>query len=70
MSNPSVLDFSADEEAPRLRGDGEHLLATVEATWDEAVSLCLERGATSEEAYHTISSLALSDDAGATSGLT
>jgi signal transduction histidine kinase len=50
---------------PRIK----HVLATGEATWDEALLLYLERSGFSEETYHTFSYSPLADDAGATSGI-
>jgi signal transduction histidine kinase len=50
---------------PRIR----HVLATGEATWDEALLLYLERRGFSEETYHTFSYSPLADDNGVTSGM-
>jgi PAS domain S-box-containing protein len=50
---------------PRIR----HVLATGEATWDEALLLYLERAGFSEETYHTFSYSPLADDAGVTTGM-
>ncbi len=50
---------------PRIR----HVLATGEATWDEALLLYLERSGFSEETYHTFSYSPLADDSGATTGM-
>jgi PAS domain S-box-containing protein len=50
---------------PRIR----HVLATGEATWDEALPLYLERSGFPEETYHTFSYSPLSDDSGATTGM-
>ena len=47
----------------------QHVLATGEATWDEALLLYLERSGFSEETYHTFSYSPLADDSGATSGM-
>src|SRR5580658_6955608 len=47
----------------------EHVLATGEATWDEALLLYLERSGFPEETYHTFSYSPLADDAGATTGM-
>jgi signal transduction histidine kinase/DNA-binding response OmpR family regulator len=47
----------------------QHVLATGEATWDEALLLYLERSGFSEETYHTFSYSPLADDTGATSGM-
>jgi len=47
----------------------EHVLATGEATWDEALLLYLERSGFAEETYHTFSYSPLADDAGATTGM-
>ena len=44
----------------------QHVLATGEATWDEALLLYLERSGFAEETYHTFSYSPLADDAGAT----
>ncbi len=46
-----------------------HVLATGEATWDEALLLYLERNGFTEESYHTFSYSPLADDAGTTSGM-
>jgi signal transduction histidine kinase/DNA-binding response OmpR family regulator len=45
------------------------VLATGEATWDEALLLYLERSGFAEETYHTFSYSPLADDAGATIGM-
>ena len=50
---------------PRIK----HVLATGEATWDEALPLYLERSGFSEETYHTFSYSPLADDAGVTTGM-
>jgi PAS domain S-box-containing protein len=50
---------------PRIR----HVLATGEATWDEALLLYLERSGFAEETYHTFSYSPLADDSGATTGM-
>ena len=50
---------------PRIR----HVLATGEATWDEALLLYLERSGFAEETYHTFSYSPLADDAGANTGM-
>ena len=47
----------------------QHVLATGEATWDEALLLYLERSGFAEETYHTFSYSPLADDAGATTGM-
>ena len=47
----------------------EHVLATGEATWDEALPLYLERSGFSEETFHTFSYSPLADDTGATTGM-
>ena len=47
----------------------QHVLATGEATWDEALLLYLERSGFSEETYHTFSYSPLADDDGATTGM-
>jgi PAS domain S-box-containing protein len=47
----------------------ERVLATGEATWDEALRLYLERKGFAEETYHTFSYSPLADDAGATAGM-
>ena len=47
----------------------QHVLATGEATWDEALLLYLERRGFPEETYHTFSYSPLADDDGATSGM-
>ena len=46
-----------------------HVLATGEATWDEALLLFLERSGFPEETYHTFSYSPLWDDAGKISGM-
>jgi PAS domain S-box-containing protein len=50
---------------PRIR----RVLATGEATWDEALLLYLERSGFPEETYHTFSYSPLDDDHGATTGM-
>jgi PAS domain S-box-containing protein len=50
---------------PRIR----RVLATGEATWDEALLLYLERSGFPEETYHTFSYSPLADDAGNTAGM-
>jgi PAS domain S-box-containing protein len=47
----------------------QHVLATGEATWDEALLLYLERKGFAEETYHTFSYSPLADDAGAITGM-
>src|SRR5580698_4263063 len=47
----------------------QHVLATGEATWDEALPLYLERSGFSEETYHTFSYSPLADDGGVTTGM-
>ncbi len=47
----------------------QHVLATGEATWDEALLLYLERSGFTEETYHTFSYSPLADDSGATTGM-
>jgi signal transduction histidine kinase/DNA-binding response OmpR family regulator len=47
----------------------QHVLATGEATWDEALLLYLERKGFTEETYHTFSYSPLADDEGATTGM-
>ena len=47
----------------------EHVLATGEATWDEALLLYLERSGFPEETYHTFSYSPLADDSGANTGM-
>ena len=42
----------------------QHVLATGEATWDEALLLYLERSGFTEETYHTFSYSPLADDDG------
>ncbi len=46
-----------------------HVLATGEATWDEALLLYLERSGFIEETYHTFSYSPLADDQGKTVGM-
>src|ERR1700734_2319951 len=50
---------------PRIR----HVLATGEATWDEALLLYLQRRGFAEETYHTFSYSPLADDAGRNAGM-
>ena len=47
----------------------QHVLATGEATWDEALLLYLERSGFAEETYHTFSYSPLADDVGTTTGM-
>jgi PAS domain S-box-containing protein len=47
----------------------EHVLATGEATWDEALLLYLERSGFAEETYHTFSYSPLADDFGKIVGM-
>ena len=47
----------------------QHVLATGEATWDEALPLYLERSGFAEETYHTFSYSPLADDAGVITGM-
>ncbi len=47
----------------------EHVLATGEATWDEALLLYLERSGFAEETYHTFSYSPLADDSGVIVGM-
>ncbi len=47
----------------------EHVLATGESTWDEALRLYLERSGFAEETYHTFSYSPLADDAGTIVGM-
>jgi PAS domain S-box-containing protein len=47
----------------------QRVLATGEATWDEALLLYLERKGFAEETYHTFSYSPLADDAGMTAGM-
>ena len=47
----------------------EHVLATGEATWDEALLLYLERSGFAEETYHTFSYSPLADDSGQIVGM-
>ncbi len=47
----------------------EHVLATGNATWDEALLLYLERNGFTEETYHTFSYSPLADESGATTGM-
>jgi len=47
----------------------DRVLATGEATWDEALLLYLDRSGFIEETYHTFSYSPLADDAGATTGM-
>lgn len=47
----------------------DHVLASGEATWDEALLLFLERSGYREETYHTFSYSPLRDDAGAVVGM-
>jgi PAS domain S-box-containing protein len=54
-----------DDIGPRIGA----VLATGEATWDEALLLFLERSGYPEETYHTFSYSPLRDDSGAVSGI-
>jgi PAS domain S-box-containing protein len=54
-----------DDIGPRI----ETVLATAQATWDEALLLFLERSGYPEETYHTFSYSPLRDDAGAVVGM-
>ncbi|MSZ75649.1 MAG: PAS domain-containing protein, partial [Actinobacteria bacterium] len=54
-----------DAVGPRI----DRVLATGEATWDEALMLFLERSGYVEETYHTFSYSPLADDAGAITGM-
>jgi PAS domain S-box-containing protein len=47
----------------------QHVLATGESTWDEALQLYLERSGFTEETYHTFSYSPLADDSGANTGM-
>jgi signal transduction histidine kinase/DNA-binding response OmpR family regulator len=47
----------------------EHVLATGEATWDEALLLIMERSGFREETYHTFSYSPLADDEGRITGM-
>ena len=47
----------------------DHVMATGEATWDEALMLILERSGFPEETYHTFSYSPLADDDGAINGM-
>lgn len=47
----------------------DYVLATGEATWDEALPLYLERSGFIEETYHTFSYSPLADDSGETVGM-
>jgi PAS domain S-box-containing protein len=53
------------EIGPRI----DHVLATGEATWDEALLLFLERSGFAEESYHTFSYSPLANDAGTITGM-
>jgi PAS domain S-box-containing protein len=53
------------EIGPRI----EHVLASGEATWDEALMLFLERSGYREETYHTFSYSPLSDDEDRVAGM-
>ncbi|WGL52215.1 SpoIIE family protein phosphatase [Nocardioides sp. BP30] len=53
------------EIGPRI----EHVIATGEATWDEALQLFLQRSGYSEESYHTFSYSPLTDDDGTIAGM-
>ncbi len=53
------------EVSPRI----ERVMATGEATWDEALMLFLERSGYVEETYHTFSYSPLADDDGAIAGM-
>jgi signal transduction histidine kinase/CheY-like chemotaxis protein len=54
-----------DDIGPRI----DRVMATGEATWDEALLLYLERSGYLEESYHTFSYSPLRDDAGTISGM-
>ncbi|WP_319432467.1 SpoIIE family protein phosphatase [Mycobacterium sp. RTGN5] len=54
-----------DDIGPRI----DRVLATAEATWDEALLLFLERSGYPEETYHTFSYSPLRDDAGDVVGM-
>ena len=54
-----------DDIGPRI----DRVLATAEATWDEALLLFLERSGYPEETYHTFSYSPLRDDAGHVVGM-
>jgi len=54
-----------DDIGPRI----DTVLATGQATWDEALLLFLERSGYPEESYHTFSYSPLRDDAGAVVGM-
>ncbi|GII82466.1 histidine kinase [Sphaerisporangium siamense] len=54
-----------DDIGPRI----DAVLATGEATWDEALLLFLERAGYPEESYHTFSYSPLRDDSGAVVGM-
>ncbi|QEN14878.1 SpoIIE family protein phosphatase [Mycolicibacterium sp. ELW1] len=54
-----------DDVGPRI----DRVLATGEATWDEALMLFLERSGYPEETYHTFSYSPLRDDAGQVVGM-
>ena len=54
-----------DDIGPRI----DRVLATGEATWDEALLLFLERSGYPEETYHTFSYSPLRDDDGAVVGM-
>ncbi len=54
-----------DDIGPRI----DHVLASAEATWDEALLLFLERSGYPEETYHTFSYSPLRDDAGDVVGM-
>ncbi|GAB6987093.1 SpoIIE family protein phosphatase [Nocardioides pyridinolyticus] len=54
-----------DDIGPRI----EHVMASGEATWDEALLLFLERSGYAEETYHTFSYSPLADDDGSVAGM-
>ncbi|MGA7148012.1 MAG: ATP-binding protein, partial [Microbacterium sp.] len=67
LGRPASLVWSEiwDEVSPRI----EAVMATGEATWDEALQLFLERSGYVEETYHTFSYSPLADDDGSVSGM-
>jgi PAS domain S-box-containing protein len=61
----SVWEEIWPDIGPRI----DHVLATGQATWDEALLLFLERSGYPEETYHTFSYSPLADEAGQIAGM-
>jgi hypothetical protein len=73
LQRPWALGRPASEVWEEIWGDIgpriDTVLATAEATWDEALLLFLERSGYPEESYHTFSYSPLRDDASAVVGM-